>query len=415
MRVLWRCSGGVYTPLYGMLTRIVIVPGLNQMRGEAWTANRKLCVSLLKDLGFAKTATEGRMMEEFRHVAESVAHTNGKPVNTLQYVAPCVFNNVVSFFYGDQLKHDNWTVRKLHRLMVQLVGALFRGRVQHYLPWRLRRLLVRIPFTQSHEVADMLAELDAVSAKQVQQSKAAKSGDDTKGFIHGYIKKIEESRDESVPLITDGYLVGNVNVFLMGGTITLTATLMWHMLNFARNPDTVQARVQREIDEVVGDQRLPTWEDRKQMPYTVACIWELFRWRTVAPLGVSRACAADVVVGDFFIPKDAILLANIWAVHNDPTLWREPNKFMPERHLDEEGRLVSQKPEYVLPFAIGRRDCPGQTFATMEIFFLITFLLQKYRIVPEHPIELDLDSPGTPLSYANNVKLRFLPRKSSKD
>ncbi|KAH6926454.1 hypothetical protein HPB50_018714 [Hyalomma asiaticum] len=65
------------------------------------------------------------------------------------------------------------------------------------------------------------------------------------------------------------------------------------------------------------------------------------------------------------------------------------------------------------PLFTGRRDCPGQTFATMEIFLLITFLLQRYHIVPEHPIELDLGSPETELPQAINVKLHFIPRKST--
>ncbi|KAH6926337.1 hypothetical protein HPB50_017325 [Hyalomma asiaticum] len=85
----------------------------------------------------------------------------------------------------------------------------------------------------------------------------------------------------------DNYLVGNINSFLLGGTLSVTRAMMWHMLNFAAHPDTVQARVQREIDNVVGRERLPTWEDRKQMPYTLACVWEMERWKT-APLGILR-------------------------------------------------------------------------------------------------------------------------------
>ncbi|KAL1486009.1 hypothetical protein MTO96_031577 [Rhipicephalus appendiculatus] len=74
----------------------------------------------------------------------------------------------------------------------------------------------------------------------------------------------------------------------MAGTFSATMAMTWQMINFAKNPDTVQARVQREIDEVVGQERLPTWDDRKQMPYTLACVWEVERWKTGAPLGVAR-------------------------------------------------------------------------------------------------------------------------------
>ncbi|KAL1415362.1 hypothetical protein MTO96_029472 [Rhipicephalus appendiculatus] len=83
-------------------------------------------------------------------------------------------------------------------------------------------------------------------------------------------------------------LVGNVNTFLMAGTPSMVNTLLWQLLNFAKHPDTIQARVQREIDEVIGHERLPTWKDRKMMPYTLACVWEAERRHTAAPLGISK-------------------------------------------------------------------------------------------------------------------------------
>ena len=47
----------------------------------------------------------------------------------------------------------------------------------------------------------------------------------------------------------------------------------------------VQKKAQAEIDAVVGDKRLPTFEDRDQLPYVNALVRELIRWSEVAPLG----------------------------------------------------------------------------------------------------------------------------------
>nr|XP_050037674.1 cytochrome P450 2U1-like [Dermacentor andersoni] len=403
--LLWRSSTFVgYRDFY---------KGVGSLNGEAWSANRKFCLSMLRDLGFAKTAMEDRMMEEFGRVADSIGETGGRPLSVSDYVMPCAFNNIVSFFYGRQLTHDHPTRRELHCVMKRVSLAMYSGSFHQFLPWKLRKLLSYLPFTRNYRIKESLAQLEAVSEKQVEESQAAKFGDECKDFIQGYMKKIEESRGESNPLFTDRYLVGNVNSFLMGGTFSTTSTMMWQMLNFARYPDTVQARVQREIDDVVGHDRQPTWEDRKQMPYTLACVWEADRWKTAGPLGLPRECAEDVVVGDFFLPKGSVVLPNIWAVHNDPTLWKEPTKFYPERYLNEDGTLFSHKPEHLIPFCIGRRACPGDIFATMEIFLLVTFLLQKYHIVPEKPIDCDLDSPDIELSHVTHIKLRFLPRHTS--
>jgi cytochrome P450 len=46
-----------------------------------------------------------------------------------------------------------------------------------------------------------------------------------------------------------------------------------------------QRLAQEEIDRVIGRDRLPTLRDRDSLPYTNALVKEVFRWRTVAPLG----------------------------------------------------------------------------------------------------------------------------------
>jgi cytochrome P450 len=49
----------------------------------------------------------------------------------------------------------------------------------------------------------------------------------------------------------------------------------------------VQAKAQAEIDRVIGNDRLPGFDDRAAMPYLEAVMRESLRWNTVAPLGPS--------------------------------------------------------------------------------------------------------------------------------
>jgi hypothetical protein len=51
----------------------------------------------------------------------------------------------------------------------------------------------------------------------------------------------------------------------------------------------VQARVQEQIDAVVGPDRLPTFEDRGRLPYIDAVVKELFRWNPVTPFSMSSS------------------------------------------------------------------------------------------------------------------------------
>ena len=53
-------------------------------------------------------------------------------------------------------------------------------------------------------------------------------------------------------------------------------------------PD-VQAKAQAEIDQIVGPDRLPTFEDRERLVYCEALCREVLRWEPIAPTGVPHA------------------------------------------------------------------------------------------------------------------------------
>ncbi|KAK8774643.1 hypothetical protein V5799_010822 [Amblyomma americanum] len=146
------------------------------------------------------------------------------------------------------------------------------------------------------------------------------------------------------------------------------------------------------------------------MPYTTACIWEMYRWKTVSPLGVPGSGGEDTFFDEYFIPKGTTVSPNVWAVHNDPTLWKEPSKFDPRCFLREDGSLVQPKPEYLIPFSIGKRMCPCEILASMEIFLYITCLLQKCIVLPDEGKIKGLDSVDIPLAELNRYKVRFLLR-----
>ena len=60
----------------------------------------------------------------------------------------------------------------------------------------------------------------------------------------------------------------------------------------------------------------------------------------------------DTHVLNHFIPKDTIVLANLWAVNNDPKIWDKPDQFNPYRFLSEDHKTVINA-EKVMTFSIG--------------------------------------------------------------
>ncbi|EEC10606.1 conserved hypothetical protein [Ixodes scapularis] len=84
------------------------------------------------------------------------------------------------------------------------------------------------------------------------------------------------------------HLVFNTVELFFGSSSNVPVLMHWLLLVCAQNPERVQARIQKEVDDVVGRDRQPTWEDRKAMPFTMASVLEITRWKVTEPIGLPR-------------------------------------------------------------------------------------------------------------------------------
>lgn len=50
------------------------------------------------------------------------------------------------------------------------------------------------------------------------------------------------------------------------------------------------------------------------------------------------------------------MIPNVWAVHRNPNLWKDPHVFKPERFLNEDGSALLPKPEYIISFSVGKYE-----------------------------------------------------------
>lgn len=95
------------------------------------------------------------------------------------------------------------------------------------------------------------------------------------------------------------------------GSETTGITLNNFILCMALFPDA-QKRAQEELDAVVGEGRLPTWEDESSLPYVRSLIKEVLRWRPVNKFGMTHAASEDDWYKGYFIPKGAVVVLNWW-------------------------------------------------------------------------------------------------------
>ena len=73
-----------------------------------------------------------------------------------------------------------------------------------------------------------------------------------------------------------------------GGTDTTISTVSSFFLLMSLHPE-VQQKAQEEIDRVVGYDRLPNAQDKKNLPYVDAIVREVTRLNPAVPLGESQS------------------------------------------------------------------------------------------------------------------------------
>lgn len=71
-----------------------------------------------------------------------------------------------------------------------------------------------------------------------------------------------------------------------------------------------------------------------------------------------------------------------------PDLWEEPEKFMPERFITEAGRIL--KPEYFIPFSMGRRGCLGYKLMLNLGRVVLANLCQNFEIEVDPSMNYDI-------------------------
>ncbi|KAK7044445.1 cytochrome p450 [Favolaschia claudopus] len=152
----------------------------------------------------------------------------------------------------------------------------------------------------------------------------------------------------------------------------------------------VQKKARAAIEEAVGRDRLPDFED--SIPYIDALVHEVLRWRPVTPLSVTHAVMEDDIYNGYHIPAGSVVVGNAWAIlHDEATYGPRTDEFIPERWLTADGKLNTEMPDSSPAFGFGRRICPGRDMAQWSVWISAASILSVFNI------NKSLDKNGMPI------------------
>jgi cytochrome P450 len=113
------------------------------------------------------------------------------------------------------------------------------------------------------------------------------------------------------PQLTDEEVFGNIFNMLLAGEDTTANTMAW-MLHFMSQYPDVQAKLQEEVDAVLGQtDLLPDIAAADKLVYLEAVAYETMRLKPVVPFLFLEA-NEDVEVGGIHIPKATAIVALTW-------------------------------------------------------------------------------------------------------
>ncbi|XP_046893412.1 cytochrome P450 2K1-like [Hypomesus transpacificus] len=360
--------------------------GILFSNGESWKEMRRFASTTLKNLGMGKKMSEEKITEECGNLIEVFEQHEGKAFDTTQSVNYAVSNIISAIVYGNRFDYSDPKFRAMVDRATETVCLLGSPTIQLYnaFPWMgpciwNQRRIMKLFNIDKEEIKDLIRGLKETLNPQMCQ-----------GFLDCFLTR-QQNLEESgsvASLYHDDNIVYSVANLFAAGTDTTGTTLRWGLLLMAKYPH-MQDQVQEEISRVIGSRQVLV-EDRKNLPYTDAVIHETQRLANIVPMSIPHVTSRDVTFQGYLIKKGTSVIPLLTSVLQDESEWESPHTFNPAHFLDDKGKFV--KRDAFMPFSAGRRACPGEGLARMELFLFFTSLLQHFHFSPPPGVtEDDLD------------------------
>jgi hypothetical protein len=240
---------------------------------------------------------------------------------------------------------------KLLQMLTVTAGPLLSAPLLRRGPGRLAwKRFLRARFEVDHLIYELLDEWDTSPA----------SGTNALGMLLA-------SDDRASSASSHERLRDNIMSIILAGHETTAAQLAWAFQLLTRHP-LVLARLNAELARGESEE------------YLTAVIYEVLRHRPVFLFAIPRAITRPIELGGWTYRPPAQLLASIYLVHHNPTIYSSPNEFRPERFLEQ-----PPQPSTWIPWGGGTRRCPGLHLAMLEMKAVIRTVLTTTTVHPANP------------------------------
>nr|ARB51598.1 cytochrome P450 79F1 [Isatis tinctoria] len=235
-----------------------------------------------------------------------------------------------------------------------------------------------------------------------------------KAAVEDWIDTFITLKDENGKyLITPDEIKAQCVEFSIAAIDNPANNLEWTLAEMLKNPEILKKAL-KELDEVVGRDRLVQESDIANLNYLKACCRETFRVHPSAHYVPPHVARQDTTLGGYFIPKGSHIHVGRPTLGRSSKIWKDPLVYKPERHLEGDGiskeiSLVETEMRFV-SFGTGRRGCVGVKVGTIMMVIMLARFLQgfNWKLDPGYgPLSLEEDDA---LLMAKPLLLSVEPR-----
>ncbi|TGJ87545.1 hypothetical protein E0Z10_g1202 [Xylaria hypoxylon] len=170
------------------------------------------------------------------------------------------------------------------------------------------------------------------------------------------------------------WLNGDAIAILIAGSDTVASTLVFTMFEIACN----QSR-QNLLFHELQDLDIYNREKLQHCDYLNAIINETLRLHPAVPTGGYRQSPpGGLIVNGTYIPGNVTIVSPRYSLGRLGSCYEQPRSWIPERWTTKK-EMVKDATAFS-PFSIGRYSCVGKSLAMMELRFVISMLVKRFRI-----------------------------------
>jgi cytochrome P450 len=283
---------------------------------------------------------------------------------------------------------DRASIVRFQHVLVELMAALKPSLM--FTPMLRRSLFGLGPWARLQRA---MRASEALVLAEIASRRRRAAGEDILSLL------LDVRYDDGTPM-SDLQLYETLMTLLVAGHETSAVALAWACYWILRD----EAIHERLLGELRGAADI---EAIARIPYLEAVCNETLRLEPIAP-AILRKVRSPFRLGEYLVPRDALVSASVIKLHLDPSLYPEPHAFRPERFLGS-----PRPPHEFLPFGGGARRCIGAAFALYEMKIVLATLLTSGTLRLCNPKPPRVVQRNTIIGPRDNVDIAWSPGGAS--